>query len=369
MERPSDPSDPARPNRIARPVRPRTLDGAGAGEPIPIASAPKPPARAPARRAAPAEAAEELAAPCRSCGYDLRGLPSGGRCPECGTTIPRIHRRIATSVHKQDLRIETSGAWRSFGITALAVIPLATPLPYLLPVGVTIAVALGFAPLFRLHALKRLREMPPPMRAPVDARLRALEQWQRIETFCVALVGIYALVATFAFVPKTFAVVYPILLAIWWLVALQGIVQLLVIGDALAGTLVDRSVLPPILRPVRAARLAQVAGGLGFLANVAGSFGSAGSETARTAALVTMVSLGLIAFACCAYACIVAAGHTTTVGDCIYEAEIFRTRSAEDDPDEGPLLRGIRTDDSETPPPPPGAKPGTWEDEERIPLA
>lgn len=369
MERPSDPSDPTKPNRIARPVRPRPLDGREETEAIPIVSPPKPAARAPARRVAPAEAAEELAAPCRSCGYDLRGLPSGGRCPECGSTIPKIHRRIAASVHKQDVRMDTSGAWRSFGITALAVIPLATPLPYLLPFGVTIAVALGFAPLFRLHALKRLREMPPPMRAPVDGRLRALEQWQRIETFCVALVGVYALAATFAFVPKAAGIAYPVLLTVWWLIALQFIVQLLVTGDALAGTLVDRSVLPPIGRAVLAARIAQVVGGLGFLANLAGSFGSAGSATTQTVALVAMSVLGLVAFALGGYACVVAAGHTTTVGDCIYEAEIFRTRSADDEDDEGPLLRGIRTEDSDAPPPPPDAKPGTWEDEERIPLS
>ena len=369
MERPSDPSDPTKPNRIARPVRPRALDGEDPYVPIPLAPRPAPAVRPPARRTAPAEPAEELSAPCRSCGYDLRGLPSGGRCPECGTTIPRIHRRIATSVQQQDLRVETSGAWRSFGITALAVIPLATPLPYLLPIGVTIAVALGFAPLFRLHALKRLRELPPSMRAPVDARLRALERWQRIETFCVALVGGFALVATFAIVPKSFAIAYPILLAIWWLIALEGIVQILVTGDALAGTLIDRSVLPLIQRPVRAARLAQVTGGLGFLANIAGSFGLSGSESAKTAALVAMVGLGFIAFAGGTYACIVAAGHTTTVGDCIYEAEIFRTRNADDEPDEGPLLRGMAMGDSEPPPPPPNAKPSTWEDEERIPLA
>ena len=365
MERPSDPPDPNRPNRIARPVRPRALDEGRSDEEIPTVADPAPRPRPPARRSAPAEAPAELTTPCRGCGYDLRGLPSGGRCPECGTKIPKVVRRIAEGVHKQELRGDVSGAWRSFGITALAVIPLATPLPYLLPFGVTIAVALGFAPLFRLHALKRLREMPASMRAPVDARLRALERWQRVEAFCVALVGAYALAATFAFVPKAAAVAYPVLLGTWWLVALQFVAQLLAAGDLLAGTLVDRSVLPSVGRAVLAARGAQIAGGLGLLANMAASFGLPSPSTAQTAALALVVVLGAIAFLATGYACLVASAHTTTVGDCIYEAEIFRTRLYDEDVES--VLQGVRDDDS--PPPPPDAKPGTWEDEERIPLA
>jgi len=358
VDRPSDPSDPSRPNRIAPPVRPRVLDHAESGEPIPIVDSPARPPAPPARRSAPREAADELTAPCRSCGYDLRGLPSGGRCPECGTKIPKVVRRIATAVLKQELRGDLADAWRSFGVTALAVIPLGTPLPSLLPFGVSIAVALGFAPLFRLHALKRLREMPATMRAPVDARMRVLERWQCIEACCVALVGVYALAATFAFVPKVAGIAYPVLLAVWWLIALHFVAQLLRTGDALAGTLIDRSVLPPIGRAVLAARIAQVAGGIGFLANLAGSFGPAGPAAAQTAALVAMTVLGLVAFVLSGYACIVAAGHTTTVGDCIYEAEIFRTRDPDDDDERGGA-----------PPPLPDAKPGTWEDEERVPLA
>ncbi len=36
--------------------------------------------------------------PCNSCGYNLRGLPSGGRCPECGTEVARSLRGDLLSV-------------------------------------------------------------------------------------------------------------------------------------------------------------------------------------------------------------------------------------------------------------------------------
>ena len=33
------------------------------------------------------------AMPCRKCGYDLRGLRFGSKCPECGQVITRLTRR------------------------------------------------------------------------------------------------------------------------------------------------------------------------------------------------------------------------------------------------------------------------------------
>ena len=41
--------------------------------------------------------------PCESCGYNLRGLPLSGRCPECGETIS-CHNGICYSCGLEKLK-------------------------------------------------------------------------------------------------------------------------------------------------------------------------------------------------------------------------------------------------------------------------
>ena len=58
----------------------------------------------------PADA--ELALKCAACGYDLRGLPDDGRCPECGAAVAES--RQAVSLFRADprwLRRLELGAW------------------------------------------------------------------------------------------------------------------------------------------------------------------------------------------------------------------------------------------------------------------
>ncbi len=43
--------------------------------------------------AKPKQATVQTDQPCRRCGYNLVGLPRDGRCPECGTPIPKFSRR------------------------------------------------------------------------------------------------------------------------------------------------------------------------------------------------------------------------------------------------------------------------------------
>lgn len=298
----------------ARPVRPAALDG-----PIPIEQEDEL-AKPPARESRPRSKVAQTAQPCGGCGYDLRGLPTGGRCPECGTRIPKRVRRVILGDGNYAPRSDYSGAWRSFGPAALAPIGLLTPLPYALPFGVGLAVALGFAPLFRLHALKRLAEMPDAVRAPVAAQLAAQRRWQLAEAAMVACVAAYALVATFAFIPAAFVPVYQVLLMVWWLVAINGVIGLVTTGHAFASTLVDPTALPPIGRIFRAGRIAQACAAFGFtFASLGGHAFNPG--TAQVAAAVLMVLLFVVAAALGGYACLMAMGHATMVAECIFESE------------------------------------------------
>lgn len=369
MDRPNDPSDPTKPNHVARPVRPTVLDAAK----IEVERTPERPPPKPARSRAPAEEAVELTTPCQSCGYDLRGLPAGGRCPECGAAIPKRLRKITSGEHKQDLRETLADAWRGFAVASLAPIALLTPLPYVLPLGVGIAVALGFAPLFRLHSLKQLKAMPDAMQAAVSTHLARFRVWQIVELVPVAIVVVYALAATFAAIPAEFAPLYFATVAAWWILAIEVVVRVLSAGHALAVTLVEPAALPPIGRAVRCARFGQVACFLGLsTAIVALALLAAGSSEQIT---VLSAGIGLLLAAAFlgGYACVIGYAHAPVVAECIYDCELFRTRPRDPDDDLPPPFPARDRDDS-TPSRQPGSAPRpndrpAWEDEDKIPLA
>ena len=58
------------------------------------------------------------ALPCLRCEYDLRGLPRGARCPECGTPVePSAARNDAEQVgERAPLRLSATSWLRSIGV-------------------------------------------------------------------------------------------------------------------------------------------------------------------------------------------------------------------------------------------------------------
>ncbi len=328
--------------------------------------------------------------PCPSCTYDLRGLPSGGRCPECGTRIPaRPSRPTASRWLRSDRRDDIAGTWRSLGATALPPIVLISTIPFQQPFGVAIAVCVGFAPAFRLVAIRHLSKLPDDMRFVLKPQIARLHRLQQVELGFVAAVLIYAAAATFGLAPQDAVHAYRALLFGWWMTAASGIWAQLKLGDALARRLVDPSVLPTD-EPSRALRrialsMALVVAAFGLYAT-AFVLGSAGSGQALAVAAIVVMLVGCGVFA---YAAFAALGHANLVTECVYECEALRdappSELAEDPLPETPTgsapHRATMHDDAErkpkrpaqlpplqSPPQHPPQRP-PWDDDDPIPLA
>ena len=341
--------NPSRPN----PVRPAALDAADAPaaheDTIPLLEPDAPTVRPVAASPRPAEV-DDHASPCDGCGYDLRGRPGGGVCPECGRPIPRwvggaggaggggggegesFGASIADAFRGSPgaaggalgVRETASGGWRGFAVASLAPIGLLTPIPLKLSLGVPIAVALGFAPVFRLNTLARVRTLPDSILGPFRIELARMRAIQITELVFVGGIVLYGAVGTFGSIPAMLLPLYRAIILAWWFVAIEGLVLQMRFGHALARTLVDPAVLPPIGRPVAAARTAQLlllaGAGLGATA----AFGMPPASMLANASLVVSFLLLAAAAISGGSACVVAYGHAGMVAECIFEAPALR---------------------------------------------
>lgn len=351
LSQPINPSNDPRPN----PVRPAALDlGQTAHEvgPFALQSPGKPLVRAPAASHKPQTILDSETFPCSGCGYDLRGIASGRRCPECGTRIPSgqrvVGQRKFIEPAQASARDEIDAGWRGLGSASLAPILLLTPLPYLLPFGVAIAVGLGFAPGFRLIALRKFNLLPQSLARDVRPQLTRLRRIGWVELGFAFAVALFALVGTFGAIAARFLVLYHALIFGWWFVSIVGMELQIRAGDRLARLLVDPSVLPSVARPLRAARLAQIAGLLG-----AGLLIAAPLLKGAMAMVWVGWPLLVLAAAAGAYLCFSAREHAQVVAECVIECDALRPSRSEDAP----------------PPPPDSHQPGNRNDDEPIPLA
>ena len=351
LSQPINPSNDPRPN----PVRPAALDlGQTAHEvgSFALQSPGKPLVRAPAASNKPQTILDSETFPCSGCGYDLRGIASGRRCPECGTRIPSgqrvVGQRKFIEPAQASARDEIDAGWRGLGSASLAPILLLTPLPYLLPFGVAIAVGLGFAPGFRLIALRKFNLLPQSLARDVRPQLTRLRRIGWVELGFALAVALFALVGTFGAIAARFLVLYHALIFGWWFVSIVGMELQIRAGDRLARLLVDPSVLPSVARPLRAARLAQISGLLG-----AGLLIAAPLLKGAMAMVWVGWPLLVLAAAAGAYLCFSAREHAQVVAECVIECDAMRPSRSEDGP-----------------PPPPGShQQSNRNDDEPIPLA
>jgi hypothetical protein len=328
-----------------RPVRPRELDAIPLLDPsessqpkrgpTPAAPPPDRPGEAPPREAAgrPSTHAAgepvETAVPCASCGYDLRGRPSAPRCPECGAEITEKARTAALPVDRAAARDEIFDGWQRLAGYSLVSVVLASPLVYILPLGVGVASCVGFASGFRLLAMRGLRHLPAPLHASLRDRIATwfwLERTQVAIAAAITVGGLISSVGGLGFLGNAVGPIYFFTLAAWWTIAMLSLIAQVRIGDRIAQGLVDPAILPLEVGP-RLVRMLRWNLALGLLAALLATYSVVaiggnllpGADIAARSVILMLAATGFqIALAVRVHA------HAVLVANCIFESDYFR---------------------------------------------
>lgn len=354
----NDRDNPAKPT----PIRPAMLDDAAAGTyeieqsserseqaalpsesvrthsetPRAAADPFSPPPAPPARAKRPVS---DAPLPCGQCGYDLRGLPAGRSCPECGSSIPkrlRVQLSRSAASDQLDLRMELAGCWRTLASASLAPIVLMSPIPYLLPFGIAMAVATGLAPGFRIVALRKFRNLvelpeagrPATALAQLAAEFRVGIKRLLIIAFVeltLASIVVLALWGTFGSIPAAIKPLYPFAIVAWWMVAMGGVVSQLRIGAALAARLrlhsTSNAEEPSITRVVLMARIALGTGILGVAMLINGAaIGPSNIAVLKVLAGFTL-PVFMLAALIGAWVCLKCASHANYVAESVFSCD------------------------------------------------
>lgn len=266
--------------------------------------------------------------PCPACGYDLRGCPRGGRCPECGGAVPRRPTTLGRPAAHPHLRVRLSGAWQGLGTAALAPVVLLSPIPCLLPFGVALAVCVAFAPGFRLMHLRNFAVLPPELAGPIAPAVARFRRLQFVELAFGGAVVLFAFAWTAGLWGEAASQFYRALILGWWIAAAAGVAAQVRVGEALAPLLVELRLLPnaEVARTRRRfghAILTAVAGGLSIAASALPVVAAGSSSFAQTAGAV---GFGLVAIAAIlgAIACMGAKAQADLVASCIMECAALR---------------------------------------------